>query len=250
MARAVRARYSDAHDIIMSGVDHGDSWTEEPFPEEDLAPSAGGWTAPAGQRQARSETDVRGPSDRYSCHAHDHVRDVEEAAHDEPEGFITCPRRVPRCIALADGTPRISCTRSAMPSEVTYHWRGAFTNDEIHALHAEAFETRLYSESEWNWVDQTQRYSLGWIITRQGDRFVGFANVLWDGLVHAYLEDVMVAGDLRHHHIGVALVHTARDAARTAGCEFLHVNFEAGLRSFYIDACGFTPVQGGLMELT
>jgi hypothetical protein len=46
-------------------------------------------------------------------------------------------------------------------SNITSVWRGSFTNDEIHALHAEAFETRLYDESEWDWIAQCERYSLG-----------------------------------------------------------------------------------------
>jgi GNAT superfamily N-acetyltransferase len=132
---------------------------------------------------------------------------------------------------------------------ITYAWRGEFSNAEINALHAEAFQTRLYDESEWNWVDQCHRHSLGWVVARQNGRFVGFANVLWDGLVHAYLEDVMVDPELRGRGVGVGLVRSVRDGARSAGCDFLHVGFEEELRSFYIDACGFSPVLGGLMEL-
>ncbi len=134
--------------------------------------------------------------------------------------------------------------------DITYAWREPFTNREIHALHAAAFETRLFEESEWDWVDQTDRYSLGWVVARDGDRFVGFANVLWNGLVHAFIEDVMVDADYRNHGVGVAVVHEARDGALDSGCEFLHVGFEDGLRSFYIEACGFEPTLGGLMELT
>ena len=133
---------------------------------------------------------------------------------------------------------------------ITYAWRGRFTNREIHALHAAAFETRLFDETEWSWVDQTERHSLGWVVARDGDRFVGFTNVLWDGLVHAFIEDVLVDAEYRHRGIGVALVHAARDGARAAGCEFLHVGFDERLRSFYVDACGFEPTLGGLMELT
>ena len=133
---------------------------------------------------------------------------------------------------------------------ITYAWREPFTNREIHTLHAAAFETRLFDESEWNWVDQTDRHSLGWVVARDGDRFIGFVNVLWDGLVHAYIEDVMVDAEYRHRGVGVGVVHAARDGARGAGCEFLHVGFEEDLRPFYIDACGFRPTLGGLIELT
>jgi len=137
-----------------------------------------------------------------------------------------------------------------MPDDhLTYEWRGSFTNAEIHALHAEAFGTRLFDESEWDWVEQCATYSLGWVVAREGGRFVGFVNVLWDGLVHAFIEDVMVDTAVRHRGVGVGLVHAARDGARAAGCEFLHVGFEDDLRAFYIDACGFEPTLGGLMEL-
>lgn len=112
----------------------------------------------------------------------------------------------------------------------TYEWRGSFTNDEIHVLRAEAFDTRLFHESEWNWVEQVHKYSLGWVVARHEGRFVGFTNVLWDGLVHAFVEDVMVDASWRHRGIGVGVVHAARDGAKDAGCEFLHVGFEDHLR--------------------
>lgn len=137
-----------------------------------------------------------------------------------------------------------------MPDGIAYHWRGAFTNAEIHRLHAAAFETRVFDESEWDWVEQCDRYSLGWVVAREGDQFVGFVNVLWDGLVHAFIEDVMVDASRRHRGIGVGLVHEARDGAASAGCEFLHVGFDEPLRDFYVDACGFAPTLGGLIELT
>lgn len=37
-----------------------------------------------------------------------------------------------------------------------YEWRGTFTNQEVNTLHAEAFNTRVFDESEWNWVDGCQ----------------------------------------------------------------------------------------------
>ena len=131
----------------------------------------------------------------------------------------------------------------------SYAWRGNFNNTEINQLHAEAFETRVFDDDEWDWVHQVQLYSLGWVVARVGDRLVGFANVLWDGLVHAFIEDVMVGADHRRHSIGVRLVKAARDGAREVGCEFLHVGFDEDLRPFYIEACGFEETGGGLMRL-
>ena len=130
-----------------------------------------------------------------------------------------------------------------------YAWRGTFTNEEVNALHAEAFETRLFDETEWNWIDLTTRHSLGWVTARNGGDLVGFVNVIWDGLVHAWIQDVMVAVSVRHQGVGVALVRAAGDGAREAGCEWLHVDFDDDLRSFYYDACGFQPSNAGLMSL-
>jgi GNAT superfamily N-acetyltransferase len=132
---------------------------------------------------------------------------------------------------------------------VSYEWRGAFTNREVNALHAEAFGTRVFDESEWNWVEQVHRHSLGWVVARDGTDLTGFVNVLWDGLVHAWLQDVMVAVEARGGGIGTALVEHARRGARAAGCEYLHVDFEDHLSGFYYGACGFRPASAGLMGL-
>lgn len=75
-------------------------------------------------------------------------------------------------------------------------------------------------------------------------------NVLWDGLVHAWIQDVMVARSARRRGFGLALVAASRDGAREAGCEFLHVDFDDHLRDFYFGACGFKPTNAGLIELT
>jgi GNAT superfamily N-acetyltransferase len=130
-----------------------------------------------------------------------------------------------------------------------YEWRGEFGNVEINELHAEAFETRVFDETEWNWVELVHRHSLGWVVARDGDRLVGFVNVLWDGLVHAWVQDTMVLKSARHHGVGKALVRVAVDEARRAGCEWLHVDFEPHLRPFYFDACGFRPTDAGLIAL-
>ena len=74
-------------------------------------------------------------------------------------------------------------------------------------------------------------------------------NVVWDGLVHAWLQDVMVAPDAGHRGIGTAMVQLARDAARAAGCDYLHVDFEPALSPFYVDTLGFTPTSAGLLRL-
>ena len=135
-------------------------------------------------------------------------------------------------------------------AEITCAWRGTFTSTEANTLHAEAFATRVFSDDEWDWVALTDRHSLGWVTGRDATgRLVGFVNVVWDGLVHAWLQDVMVASSHRRSGVGVALVAAATEGARAAGCEWLHVDFDEEHRSFYIDACGFTPAPAGLLHL-
>ena len=134
--------------------------------------------------------------------------------------------------------------------DIVYTWRGDFGNAEANELHAEAFDTKVYDESEWNWRELCERHSLGWVVARDPDgALVGFVNVSWDGLVHAWIQDTMVASSARHHGIGTGLVEVATREARNAGCEWLHVDFEDHLKPFYFDACGFTPTNAGLIEL-
>jgi GNAT superfamily N-acetyltransferase len=132
---------------------------------------------------------------------------------------------------------------------VTYQWRGGFTNIELNELHAEAFETRVFDGTEWDWKGLVTRHSLGWVVAREGDRLVGFVNVIWDGLVHAWLQDTMVAKEAGRRGVGKQLVAAARDGAREAGCEWLHVDFEDHLKPFYFDSCGFEPTNAGLIAL-
>jgi hypothetical protein len=42
----------------------------------------------------------------------------------------------------------VSCDTAEM--SIQYRWRGDIVNDEMNALHAEAFETRLFLSDEWN----------------------------------------------------------------------------------------------------
>jgi GNAT superfamily N-acetyltransferase len=132
---------------------------------------------------------------------------------------------------------------------ITYEWRGDFENPEVNTLHAEAFQTRLFDEVEWNWKELVHNHSLGWVVARDDNELVGFVNVIWDGLVHAWVQDTMVAKRAGRQGIGTRLIAVARDGATKAGCEWLHVDFADQLRSFYIDACGFSPTNAGLIAL-
>lgn len=131
---------------------------------------------------------------------------------------------------------------------IEYSWRGSFTNAELNALHAEAFTHPIGDE---DWQARLSRHSLGWVTARTPDgHLAGFVNLTWDGGSHAFLLDTIVAVTTRHAGTGTALVSTAANAARDAGCDWLHADSEDHLRAFYLDSCGFTSTSAGLIALT
>lgn len=71
----------------------------------------------------------------------------------------------------------------------------------------------------------------------------------WDGRIHAFLLDTLVASTHRHQGTGKALVRLAVHEATEAGCHWLHVDWNDGLDAFYIDACGFNRTSAGLLAL-
>ena len=129
---------------------------------------------------------------------------------------------------------------------VGYAWRGDFTNPELNALHAEGFGHRVLDD---DWRGQVQRHSLGWVCARDGDQLVGFVNVPWDGAVHAFILDTLVAVRARRQGIATRMIALAVDETRAAGCEWMHVDFGEELSSFYFDACGFGSTPAGLIAL-
>jgi ribosomal protein S18 acetylase RimI-like enzyme len=129
---------------------------------------------------------------------------------------------------------------------IGYAWRGEFANAEVNTLHAEAFGHREFDD---DWKTQMLRHSLGWVCARDGGELIGFVNVVWDGGVHAFILDTIVAPRASRQGIGTQLVALATNEARAAGCEWLHVDFEDDLREFYLAACGFTPTTAGLIRL-
>ena len=127
-----------------------------------------------------------------------------------------------------------------------FEWRGDFDNASMKALHADAYDGELVDHE---WEGRVQAHSLGWVCARDDEGLVGFVNVAWDGAIHAFVLDTMVAKRAERRGVGTRLVALAAAEARAAGCEWLHVDFEDHLRGFYFDACGFRPTDAGLMAL-
>jgi GNAT superfamily N-acetyltransferase len=129
---------------------------------------------------------------------------------------------------------------------ITYEWRGRFTNEDAKALHAECFNDGPLQDDWWRRVNE---HSLGWVCAWAGEDLVGFVNVAWDGGVHAFVLDTMVAARLRRCGVGKTLVKIAAEQAGAHRCDWLHVDFEDRIRSFYFDGCGFTATNAGLLRL-
>jgi GNAT superfamily N-acetyltransferase len=129
---------------------------------------------------------------------------------------------------------------------IDLRWRSPLTDDEMVNL------VRSHGgNAVAGWWDQVRPHSLGWMTARLGDGIlIGFVNVAWDGGDHAFLLDTKVAKPYQRRGIATALVRAAARHAKAGGCEWLHVDCDESLRSFYFDACGFKPTTAGLIHLT
>jgi GNAT superfamily N-acetyltransferase len=126
-------------------------------------------------------------------------------------------------------------------------WRGEVGSEELESLHAAGFER---SVAPHDWRAQLERHSLGWVTARADDgQLVGFVNVAWDGGVHAFILDTLVAAAWRRQGIATRIVAIAEAEARAAVCEWLHVDFDPHLTGFYLEACGFTSTPAGTIAL-
>jgi ribosomal protein S18 acetylase RimI-like enzyme len=124
-------------------------------------------------------------------------------------------------------------------------WREPLTDEEMFDL-----VLSVGGNPERGWWDKIESHSLGWVTARtQVGALIGFVNVAWDGGDHAFLMDTKTRGTFQHRGIATRLVRVAAEHAKAAGCEWLHVDFEPHLRTFYFDACGFRPTDAGLIHL-
>ena len=140
----------------------------------------------------------------------------------------------------------VAIMKSKEGSRAIFEWRGAFANKELNELHSECFMRPLLEN---DWWTRLNTFSLGWVCMRSSGILVGFVNVAWDGGIHAFLLDTMIRSVFRRYGYGASLVEEAASKAKSLGCEWLHVDFEQHLRTFYVDACKFQPTDAGLIRL-
>lgn len=127
--------------------------------------------------------------------------------------------------------------------DVVYRDNPPVSDAELNALFAAAWPSHTDRGFQ-----QVLRRSLGYVCAYVGDHLVGYVNVAWDGGQHAFLLDTTVHPEYRRRGIGRRLVRRARDLARGAGAEWLHVDYVPEYRGFYV-ACGFDDTAAGLIAL-
>lgn len=136
--------------------------------------------------------------------------------------------------------------KNGMPkfgSDINYRVSPAVTNDELNALFAVAWQ-----EHTWRDFDPVLNRSLTFVCAYYEERLVGFVNLAWDGGYHAFILDTTVHPDFRRRGIGRELVKRAIAKAEGRGVEWVHVDYEPRLLSFY-EQCGFVSTPAGLVRL-
>jgi len=106
---------------------------------------------------------------------------------------------------------------------IVLRWRGPLEDSEMVDLVASHGGTPAPG-----WWDRIRPHSLGWVTARaQGEMLVGFVNVTSDGGDHAFLIDTKTRGAFQRRQVGTRVVAFAAQHAKAAGCEWLHVDFDA-----------------------
>lgn len=91
-------------------------------------------------------------------------------------------------------------------------------------------------------------HSMAYVCVYRGTELIGFVNVAWDGMTHAFILDTTVHPEHRRQGIGNELVKQAIAQARLRGVAWVHVDYEPHLKLFYAE-CGFRPSEAGVLKV-
>lgn len=126
---------------------------------------------------------------------------------------------------------------------IEYRQRPRLTNEQL----GELLEPETPPRERFDY-EQILSRSLTWIGAFDGDNLVGYANVAWDGGVHAFLLDPKVLPALRHQGIGTRLVKEALVAvAEHPQIHWVHVDSSEELMERFYFPAGFRPTPAGLV---
>jgi GNAT superfamily N-acetyltransferase len=127
--------------------------------------------------------------------------------------------------------------------EIAFTISPAISNGQINALFATAWKNHKDAD-----FHKVLEHSLLYVCAFHKEQLIGFVNVAWDGGKHAFLLDTTVDSRFQREGIGRKLVQTAIEGTRVRGIEWLHVDYEPHLHTFY-KQCGFTDTKAGLIKL-
>ncbi|HAZ27352.1 TPA: GNAT family N-acetyltransferase [Candidatus Acetothermia bacterium] len=126
---------------------------------------------------------------------------------------------------------------------VEYRRRPALTSEVL----GELLESKTPPDQRQDY-DQVLARSLTWIGAFDGERLIGYANVAWDGGVHAFLLDPTVHPAFRRRGVGTRLVKEALAAvAEHPEIEWVHVDSSEELMERFYFPTGFRPTAAGLV---
>ena len=129
---------------------------------------------------------------------------------------------------------------------ITYRWRAPVDNAALGALHAEGFN-HVQLDEDWNARNFRRTASAGSPHTTSQH---SSASSTSPGTAPSPSSSTpSFEQHLQRHGVATELIKRAETEARKANCEWLHVDFEAELRPFYLDVCGFRPTPAGLIAL-
>jgi GNAT superfamily N-acetyltransferase len=132
----------------------------------------------------------------------------------------------------------------ARESSVVFTANPGLTESQLDSLFAEA-----WGNGSARGYDRVLARSLCYFGAFRDSELVGFVNVGWDGGAHAFILDTIVRGSVRRRGIGLELVRRAITAARDAGVEWIHVDYEPHLDDFY-GMAGLRPTKARMLHLT
>lgn len=133
-----------------------------------------------------------------------------------------------------------------LPRELVFRSRFAVDDEVVSNLHDSAFGS---PGPVLPWCDRLARFSVSWVGAFDGPALVGFVHAVWDGGHHAFLLDTAVLPEYQRQGVGRTLVERLVSDVKDAGCEWLHVDYEPHLQSFYGASCGFRPTEAGLLHV-
>ncbi len=119
----------------------------------------------------------------------------------------------------------------------------ALGNDELNELFGSVWPSHT-----WRDFQPVLARSFTYLAAYHGLHLVGFLNVAWDGGVHGFILDTTVHKESQRKGLGVRLLREPEQIARAHGLEWLHVDFEPELESFY-RAAGYAGTRAGLLRL-